>query len=591
MAVIDQNTGTSANPTPEVGVLGGTTIVVTHDSLTPTGQNPTAYLAATAVLGSVNIYSENGAVVFVSEPVNALGSVNLFADGGTINFGATAIGALGATNLVIENGGTAVATGGTLVGLLNGGGISFGAGGGVLDIEPSGSLLNLSASQAIAGFKPGDTVIDGAVNFANVVNYTVANSGGAQLVTFYNGSGTALGSLAFKAATFATTGTFPVTAGPLQVINGPNGSVEFVTCFLAGTHIAGADGEVLVEHLQPGDVVETVVQNEIVLQPLTWVGSRTVAVGRDAPDDAYPVRIAAGAFAEDCPKRDLLVTADHCIFVDNVLVPVRMLVNGGSVRFARDINVFTYYHLELHRHAILRSEGLMSESYLDTGNRGIFEQSEVVTLHPPVEMAPKSWSHDAVAPLAVERAVVEPIWRRLQARAQMLGLAPVAPVSAAQSRDFDVHLLTDEGVVLVPHQVTGSAYCFALPAGIGGVRLISATARPSDVVGPFVDDRRALGVLVGEMTLESQAASRQAASQVIAAHLSDAGLAGWHGPEAGGYRWTAGCAVLPLDMAMLADAPGLLRIEIARLGPFEADAAVSPAVIPAAVVKPGRHVA
>lgn len=568
MAVIDQNTGTSANATPEVGVLGGTTIVVTHDSLTPAGQNPTAYLAASALLGSVNIYSENGAVVFVSEPVNALGAINLYADGGTIDFGATAIGALGATNLVIENGGTAVTSGGTLVGLLNGGGVSFGSGGGTLDIQPSGSLLNLSAAKPITGFKPGDTVIDGAVNFANVNSYKVANSGGAQVVTFYDASGTSLGSLAFTAGTFGTTGTFPVNAGPLQVINGPNGSVQFATCFLAGTRIAGADGEVAVEALRPGDVVETVVKGEIVLQPVTWVGRRTVAVSRDAADEAYPVRIRAGAFGEDCPRRDLLVTSEHCIFTDGVLVPARMLVNGGSVTFARDLNIFTYYHVELARHAILRAEGLMSESYLDTGNRATFEQDGIVTMNPAVEYAPKDWAVDAAAPLAVGRAVVEPIWRRLQARALKLGL-PVAERAAARQADFHVHLLTDDGVMLAPCEVNGTTYSFALPAGVGGLRLVSATARPCDVVGPFVDDRRSLGVLVGEMSWQGRAAS-----QLVRAHLTDASLAGWHGAEAAEYRWTAGCAKLPLDEAMLAAAPGLLQIEIARLGPFEADAAL-----------------
>ena len=32
----------------------------------------------------------------------------------------------------------------------------------------------------------------------------------------------------------------------------------------------------------------------------------------------------------------------------------------------------TYYHVELDRHAVLLAEGMPAESYLDTGNRGIF---------------------------------------------------------------------------------------------------------------------------------------------------------------------------------------------------------------------------
>ena len=55
-----------------------------------------------------------------------------------------------------------------------------------------------------------------------------------------------------------------------------------------------------------------------------------------------------------------------------VLVPVRLLVNGTSIRHERVATV-TYWHIELPAHAIVLAEGLPAKSYLDTGNRGAFE--------------------------------------------------------------------------------------------------------------------------------------------------------------------------------------------------------------------------
>ena len=45
----------------------------------------------------------------------------------------------------------------------------------------------------------------------------------------------------------------------------------------------------------------------------------------------WPVCIAAGAFGENVPARDLFVSPDHAISIDGGLVPVRLLVNGASI--------------------------------------------------------------------------------------------------------------------------------------------------------------------------------------------------------------------------------------------------------------------
>ena len=61
------------------------------------------------------------------------------------------------------------------------------------------------------------------------------------------------------------------------------------------------------------------------------------------------------------------------MLVNDVLIPVRYLVNGASV--VQDaVAEITYFHVELPSHNVLIAEGLRCESYLDTGNRAAFAE-------------------------------------------------------------------------------------------------------------------------------------------------------------------------------------------------------------------------
>jgi hypothetical protein len=83
------------------------------------------------------------------------------------------------------------------------------------------------------------------------------------------------------------------------------------------------------------------------------------------------VRIAADAFGLGRPQRDVWLSPDHAVFVDDVLIPVRYLLNDATVR-QEDVSTVTYWHVELAAHAVLLADGLPCESFLDTGNRGAF---------------------------------------------------------------------------------------------------------------------------------------------------------------------------------------------------------------------------
>ncbi len=83
---------------------------------------------------------------------------------------------------------------------------------------------------------------------------------------------------------------------------------DYVTCYVAGTLLATADGPRAIETLVPGDLVMTMDHG---LQPVRWIGRSTCTVS----DRLAPVRIAAGALGHGLPRRDLFVSQQHRMLV------------------------------------------------------------------------------------------------------------------------------------------------------------------------------------------------------------------------------------------------------------------------------------
>jgi hypothetical protein len=120
---------------------------------------------------------------------------------------------------------------------------------------------------------------------------------------------------------------------------------------------------VVVEELIVGDLVRTVLRGAAA--PIIWIGRREVDCARHGqPRKVWPVRIAAGAFGPGRPHTDLLLSPDHAVFVDDVLIPIRRLINGTSIKQV-PMDEVTYYHVELEQHDVLLAEGLPAESFLD----------------------------------------------------------------------------------------------------------------------------------------------------------------------------------------------------------------------------------
>ncbi len=183
-------------------------------------------------------------------------------------------------------------------------------------------------------------------------------------------------------------------AGPLRVVydsgNPENGVVNFldasrniigsltfrnietvVPCFTPGTPIATARGDIAVERLVAGDLVQT---RDSGLQPLRWVGTRTLGARDVAAEDRLrPVHIAPGALGSGRPGRGLVVSPQHRVLVvgaraellfgePEVLVAALHLVGLPGISRG-GAGAVTYLHLMFDRHEIVQSHGLWSESF------------------------------------------------------------------------------------------------------------------------------------------------------------------------------------------------------------------------------------
>jgi len=87
-------------------------------------------------------------------------------------------------------------------------------------------------------------------------------------------------------------------------------------------------------------------------------------VGHAQPRKVWPVLVAEGAFGPGVPHADVWLSPDHAVYVGEVLIPVKLLVNGVTIVQVPRERV-TYCHVELAAHDVLLAEGLPAESYLD----------------------------------------------------------------------------------------------------------------------------------------------------------------------------------------------------------------------------------
>jgi hypothetical protein len=297
----------------------------------------------------------------------------------------------------------------------------------------------ISASQAIPTAIAGnDTVSITGSGSMNVIDALVKASAVVSSVTLHDSATNVqsnLDSLEIlatenKLASISLTdlGTPTITLSPSQSTADAQALARIVTpydqavalstpCYVTGTHIATDQGDTMVQFLRAGDRVQLAGGGTA---SIVWVGQRRVNCQRHAcPMDVQPVLIAAHAFGLSRPARDLRVSPDHAVFVEGVLIPIRYLLNGATVR-QENVAAVTYWHVELAEHSVLLAEGMPAESYLDTGNRGAFDNGgTVVTAHP--DFSRRIWAARGCAPLVMGGPVRDLVHRRLTVQAFALG--------------------------------------------------------------------------------------------------------------------------------------------------------------------------
>ena len=316
---------------------------------------------------------------------------------------------------------TSTSTNATITGLTNGTSYTFK----VLAKNASGTGNYSSDSNAVTPSAPSTTTVPGsptnvvatAGDSSATVTWTApANNGGSPItgykITYSGNSGIPINITSTTATVTGLTNgasyTFIVAAtnaiGTGSFSSNSNTIIPEsipIVCFAKGTRILTEKGYVQIEDLNAGTLLFTngrIIKNEKLdslqihrlvdtktrynypKQPIKWISSFTV----DKPDkNSYPICLQRGSIYkhgdEYMPSSDLYVSPEHSICVKNKMIPAKLLVNDQTI--FQDTSYknksIEYYHIEMPYHCAIISNGLLTESYLDSGNRGIFKDKGV----------------------------------------------------------------------------------------------------------------------------------------------------------------------------------------------------------------------
>lgn len=280
--------------------------------------------------------------------------------GGTLELAAS----LGGSGQVDIATGTTLKLDGAIVGTAQT--ITFGAGTGMTLILGTPGSSYSGAINELADFD--------RIEFANGTQITGATLTNGNTITLSTLAGGISGQYAFTDVSFAAGTTTSFVTGTDS--NTGNSYVQ-VFCLAEGTAIATETGEVAIEALEIGTRLPTLIGGSA--EPVAWIGRRTVdCASHPRPQEVWPVRIAPGSFGPGLPHRPLLLSPDHAVLVEGVLIPVKYLIDDVCI-VQVPVASITYYHVELAHHDVVLAEGLPVETYLDVGERDRFENAGAVT--------------------------------------------------------------------------------------------------------------------------------------------------------------------------------------------------------------------
>ena len=274
----------------------------------------------------IGSFIPSDASINISDPVLNNGNIvdvginlNNVTNNGTIQIEVATLGS-------ISSAGQIDAFGGVTIGPSVTGTVDLSGSADTLDIAlGAGATIDAADTPAIAGFgNASGTLIEDAIVLVGV------SADNAHYVPI----GPAIGTLTLDqghtaVADLTLVGSY--TSDEFTVVADSSGSTVTLNppCFCEGTRILTRQGEIAVEDLRVGDLVIT---HPAGMRPICWLGQFGVSLARHPrPEQAAPIRIRRNAMAAGVPKRDLLVSPDHAVFLDGALIQAQALLNGASV--------------------------------------------------------------------------------------------------------------------------------------------------------------------------------------------------------------------------------------------------------------------
>jgi autotransporter passenger strand-loop-strand repeat protein len=307
--------------------------------------------AGTAVVNNETVFNGGMLDLYLK---GAVANNTVINAGGSLNISGNAT----ANNTVIQGGTIGMQSSKSVLT----GGVTFAGAGSIIltALTSAATTTGTYGDQAvISGFGAGDFIDVTSIGTGATLSQTT--SGGNTVETITSGG---------TSETFIFAGVVPSSSFALVSDGGTGVEIE-AACFCAGTNIRTPDGEALVETLKIGDLVMTAGGQAV---PVRWVGVNTVSTRFADPLRVMPVRIRAGALAENLPERDLLLSPDHAMFLGGVLLQAGALVNGSSItREVQMPQTFTYYHVEVANHELILAEGAPTETFVDYIGRMSFD--------------------------------------------------------------------------------------------------------------------------------------------------------------------------------------------------------------------------
>lgn len=171
---------------------------------------------------------------------------------------------------------------------------------------------------------------------------------------------------AYNIVGFVVQGAVPPFGEALTVMStsdGASGSYAYSTsspaCFGRTSRIATTRGHIRAMDLRRGDVVLLADGNTARVELI--LASTSEAVTREG----YPIRIRKDAFGPGLPKRDLILSGQHRVWVPQLgaLVAARALTGLPRVGVMKSAARQELIHVVLKTHEVLLAEGLACESY------------------------------------------------------------------------------------------------------------------------------------------------------------------------------------------------------------------------------------